>query len=168
MIEINNQTKQKINSKIIVQLAEDFLRVYKKSAWSVSLALVGLTRIKQLNRDYRGINKATDVLSFVNESDSNAAGLNAPGETIKQKYLGEIVINLAETVKTNKYKVMLGEIGLDFKKYGQKPKAGRRDNYIFYFLLIHGLLHLVGYDDATEKGRLEMMQLGKKFLAKYL
>jgi len=39
-------------------------------------------------------------------------------------------------------------------------------NYIFNFLFVHGLLHLLAYNDEKEKDRLQMLDLGKKFLEK--
>lgn len=168
MLEINNRTKQKIDLKKTAKLAESFLRSYKKSAWSVSLALSGPNLMRRLNRDYRGVDKTTDVLSFP-AGDRTAPGARGISAAMRGgEYLGEIVINLAEVRKTGKYRTMLEEIGLEFNRYGQPPKPGRGDNYIFYFLLVHGLLHLVGYDDATEKGRREMMRRGKDFLEKVL
>jgi ssRNA-specific RNase YbeY (16S rRNA maturation enzyme) len=41
-----------------------------------------------------------------------------------------------------------------------------RVEYLFYFILVHGLLHLLGYNDISEKGRLKMLRMGKKFLTK--
>jgi probable rRNA maturation factor len=163
MIEINNQTKLKIDLKKTAVLADAFLRAYKKGGRSVSLALVGPIRMRRLNNDYRGIDQATDVLSFPAETPAkNKARSAAPAN----KHLGEIIINLAEIKKPGKYRMMLEEIGLEAGAYGRPPKAGRGDNYLFYFFLIHGLLHLAGYDDATEKGRREMMERGKEFLAR--
>jgi len=168
MLEINNRTKQKIDLKKTAKLAESFLRSYKKSAWSVSLALSGSSLMRRLNRDYRGVDKATDVLSFPTDGQTVPGTPEISGAMSDKKYLGEIVINLEEVKKTNKYRAMLTEIDLDPNRYGLPPQSGRGDNYIFYFLLVHGLLHLVGYDDATEKGRREMIRRGKDFLGKVL
>jgi probable rRNA maturation factor len=138
MIEINNTTKQKIDKKEIERVVARFLRTYKKSGVTVSLAIVGSARMKWLNLQYRKIAETTDVLSF-------------PGEG---KYLGEVIINIQETKKTAKYREVF--------------KEKRSASYVFYFLLVHGLLHLVGYDDKTDEERLAMLRRGEKFLTKAL
>lgn len=138
MLEINNRTKQKINQAKTKRLAEEFLREYKQKNKEVSLALLGATAIRRLNNDYRGINKATDVLSF------NGTG----------NYLGEVVINMEEVRRADKY----------LEVFGLKKSA----EYIFYFLLIHGLLHLVGFNDEKETERLKMIKRGEEFLERYL
>lgn len=63
----------------------------------------------------------------------------------EEKFLGEIVISYAQ-------------IKRQAKEFGNKPK----DELIF--ILVHGLLHLLGHDDKTEKGRLGMIRLGEMFL----
>jgi probable rRNA maturation factor len=145
MIEINNITKQKINLSKTKKIVEAWLKANKKGSWEVSLAIVGPARIKRLNADYRGIDKTTDILSFVGEEE----GGREPGK----KFLGEIIINIEEVKKANKY----------FEVFGTKKSA----EYIFYFLLIHGLLHLIGYEDDEETDRQRMLLLGEKFLKKY-
>ena len=139
MLEINNTTCQKISLAKTKKIVDAWLLVYKKSDWFVSLALIGAKRMKKLNKCYRGIDKATDVLSF-------------PGDS-KGKFLGEVIINLEEIKKPNKY----------LEVFGVKKSS----DYIFNFLLVHGLLHLIGYNDETEKERQKMISLGVKFLAKF-
>lgn len=142
MLEINNTTRQKINRRQLTDIVEKFLRTHKKKSGEVSLAIIGPARMKRLNEDYRGIAKTTDVLSFPNDG------------SLPSKFLGEIIINIEETKKVAKYREMFAEISLDH----------RGANYILDFLLVHGLLHLLGYDDETEKDRLEMLRLGRDFL----
>jgi len=144
MLEINNTTSQKVNIKKTGLLVEKFLRAYKRSGSLVSLAIVGQARMRYLNKRYRGMDKTTDVLSFAGEG----------------KYLGEIVININEVGKVSKYQEMLQELKID---PGSKSKAAAL-NYIFYFLLVHGLLHLLGHNDEKETERQVMLRLGKKFL----
>lgn len=144
MIEINNTTKQKINPAKIKRLVENFLLVYKKTGFEVSLAIIGSARMQKLNNDYRGINKPTDVLSFSGDKK----------DASQKKYLGEVIINIEEVKKAGKY----------LEVFGLKKSA----DYIFYFLLVHGLLHLVGYNDEKEADRLKMLSLGEGFLEEWL
>ncbi len=141
MVEINNTTAQKINLRKTISLVEEFLRIHHKNKWEVSVAIVGAKKMQKLNDDYRGLNRPTDVLSF-------------SGDGSVPKYLGEIVINIEEVKKANKY----------LEVFGRKKSA----DYIFYFLLVHGLLHLIGYEDDREIDRQKMIILGEKFLQKYL
>lgn len=141
-MEINNTTKKKVNLKAIERLAEGFLSSHRLSGRQVSVALVGSKAMRTLNRRYRRLDKTTDVLSF--------PGSRWPG---RDKYLGEVVINLDEVAKANKYRVL----------FGRREKTG----YILEFILVHGLLHLVGYHDDDEKKRQEMVSLGRKFLSRF-
>ncbi len=65
----------------------------------------------------------------------------------EEKFLGEIIIDYAQIER-------------------QAKKEGHRAKYELAFILMHGLLHLVGYDDNTDKKRLEMIKAGEKFLNK--
>ncbi len=64
MIEVNNLTKRKINSKILKKLAIIILKNEKKEL-NISVAFVRPEEIKELNKKYRRKNKPTDVLSFL-------------------------------------------------------------------------------------------------------
>lgn len=163
MLEINNTTKQKINLKKIRKITERFLGTYKKPGRQVSLAIIGPARMKKLNYEYRGINQATDVLSFPGQTGLSFFDAEPDRSSRASKYLGEIIINIDETGRTRKYRALFREIGLDF---GGRAGNRQEEEYLVYFLLVHGLLHLIGYDDATEAGRREMVRLGRKFLEK--
>lgn len=61
----------------------------------------------------------------------------------------------------------LGEIIIDCAQVkGQAAEFGNSLENELIFILVHGLLHLIGYDDATEKGMKEMIKLGEEFLNK--
>jgi len=127
-VEINNKTKQKIDLALVKKVGEIFLKRYKKTSKAVSVAFVEGERMRQLNKNYRGIDKTTDVLSFIGEGDD----------------LGEIIIDFSQ-----------------IKRQAKKYNNSVRQELIF--ILIHGLLHLLGYDDETEIGRAEMEKIGNKF-----
>lgn len=138
-----NKTKQKVCGRKAKRLAEGVLNFYNLKDKEVSLVVVGDKKIRTLNKQYRGIDKVTDVLSFKHEGDINP----------NDNFLGEIFIDISEAKRTHKY--------VDI--FGRK----RSYLYIFYFLFVHGLLHLVGYNDGTEKDREAMIELGKKFMDKF-
>ena len=64
MIEINNTTSRKINIGRIKKITENFSKKYKIKE-GVSLAVIGDRKMKQLNCLYRGQDKITDILTFV-------------------------------------------------------------------------------------------------------
>jgi probable rRNA maturation factor len=97
----------------------------------ISILLLDDPQIRDLNREYREKDKPTDVLSFPMRDESSG--------NVQPQLLGDIVIS-AETAE---------------KQAGQK-------NYSLYrelcFLLIHGTLHLLGYDHETSKRDEKQMQ----------
>lgn len=150
MLEINNTTKYQINKPKLQAIYGAFLKEFKRPKAEVSLAVVGPSRMRAINNIYRGQDKTTDVLSF-------------PASDLEDKnYLGEIIIDKDEAAKVTKYQKMLGELDMSFKKTDDRKK------YLFYFLFVHGLLHLVGYTDETEKDRLRMLIIGRDFLERVL
>ncbi|PIT93864.1 rRNA maturation RNase YbeY [Candidatus Falkowbacteria bacterium CG10_big_fil_rev_8_21_14_0_10_43_11] len=126
-LEINNVTKDKINTKILKKGAVVFSRRMKLNNKAVSVAFVSGQRIRSLNKRYRKINKVTDILSFAGEGE----------------FLGELIICYPQIRR-------------------QAKQAGNKIKDELLFIFIHGLLHLVSYDDTTKKGYKEMMELGKK------
>jgi rRNA maturation RNase YbeY len=142
MLEITNKTKHKINQKTTKTLVDYVLRFYHQEGREVSLVVIGDKKMQSLNYQFRGLDRTTDVLSF---SPDKLAVKNTP------EFLGELFVNIQEAARTHKYQEM----------FGVKKTA----TYIFYFLVVHGLLHLFGYDDKTESGRQAMIVLGAKFLS---
>ncbi|MBF0328551.1 MAG: rRNA maturation RNase YbeY [Nitrospirae bacterium] len=102
----------------------------------LSVMLVNNRIIKSLNRDYRGIDKVTDVLSFPQNDPfyfSKNSGLPI--------HLGDIVISIP------------------------KAKAQALENCVSFYeelsrLLVHGLLHLLGYDH--EDGRHKALKMRRR------
>lgn len=61
----------------------------------------------------------------------------------------------------------LGEILIDYAQIKRQAKLYKNSvQSELIFILVHGLLHLISYDDKTEKGRVEMEELGSKFIKK--
>ncbi len=126
-IDINNLSKDKINSKRIRLITETFLKKYKLKG-DISIAIISDRKMREINKIYRGFDKTTDVLSFED--------------------LNEVIINIKQIKRQAK----------EFKKTFQTE---------FDFILVHGLLHLLGFKDDLEVDRLKMISLGEKFLASF-
>lgn len=105
----------------------------------VSVALVDDAYIRVLNREYRGVDQPTDVLAFpLDEGDSEG-----------ERSLGDIVISV--------------ERARDQARQFKHPL--RRE---IALLAVHGLLHLLGYEDETEAGASAMWSRQKELLEKIL
>lgn len=63
-IAIRNLTKKRIDGELITRLAKKVLKGENSKIEELSIVVVGKKRIRTLNKKYRGIDKATDVLSF--------------------------------------------------------------------------------------------------------
>lgn len=96
----------------------------------ISLVFCGDDEIRRLNRDYRGLDEPTDVLSFAQEVETPL-----PGES---RLLGDVVISVPTAER-------------------QAAAAAHSLARELEWLLLHGVLHLLGYDDATPEGLQEMI-----------
>jgi probable rRNA maturation factor len=103
--------------------------------------------VRSLNREYRGVDEATDVLSFAlteaEGGESFPAFIMPPDGVV---HLGEVVVSYPRAVK-------------------QASEHGRELNDELAWLVVHGVLHLVGYDhDEPTRGE-EMRAVEKRVLS---
>ena len=98
----------------------------------ISLTITTADAVHQLNREYRGIDRTTDVLSFpmleFDAEDRNEIVMNAEWDPIEESVLlGDIVINYEQAL-------------------AQAEEYGHSADRELAFLTAHSLLHLLGYD----------------------
>ena len=96
--------------------------------YEVDVSLVDDETIHQINRDYRHIDRVTDVISFAFLDDDSEAG-RINGDI--PRLLGEIFICVPQALR-------------------QAKEIGNTDMRELRFLFTHGLLHLLGYDHMEE------------------
>ncbi|MCZ0755563.1 rRNA maturation RNase YbeY [Anoxybacillus sp. J5B_2022] len=112
----------------------------------VSVSFVDNEQIRIINRDYRGKDQPTDVISFaleeMGEGEIEIVGVDMPPA------LGDIIISVP------KAKEQAEEYGHSFMR-----ELG--------FLAVHGFLHLLGYDHGTEAEEKEMFAKQEQILEKY-
>jgi len=99
----------------------------------VSVRLAGDALVRRLNREYRGEDAPTDVLSFALSENPHEFVL-PPGGLLQ---LGEVVVSLSTARR-------------------QAREAGRPLLTEVTHLLVHGLLHLLGYDHESEEDERRM------------
>ncbi|MBO4737806.1 MAG: rRNA maturation RNase YbeY [Bacilli bacterium] len=125
----------------IAKAAFSYLDV--KENYEIDVSLVDDETIHQINRDYRNVDRVTDVISFAFNDDKD------PNDQINslevQKMLGEILICLPQA------KRQAAEIGNTLERE-------------LSFLFTHGLLHLLGYDHMTPEDEAIMFPLQEKIL----
>ncbi len=127
---VTNRTSARVDGALIKQAIEATLKA-RRASGDVSVAIVGHTRMRRLNRTYRGKDKVTDILSFAEDEALD-------GES---GFLGDLVIDY-EVIKR------------------QAKRFAPSVRWELAFIVIHGTLHLLGYEDETEAGSKEMERLG--------
>lgn len=115
----------------------------------LSLLLTGNTGIRRINREYRSIDKVTDVLSFPMleyDSPSDFSWAEAEVQDCFNPETGEL---------------LLGDIIISMERMREQAKKyGHSEKREFAFLIIHSMLHLFGYDhmEASEAKKMEDRQ----------
>lgn len=120
MIDIDNQT----NYKLQLTPLENVLSYLTDGANTIELLLSNNNTIQDINREYRNIDKATDVLSFPYEQNG-----------FEGEVLGSIIISI------------------DYVKKGAIDFHHSEDDELT-LLFTHGLLHVLGYDHEIDSGEM--------------
>jgi len=132
MIEVvNRQRKTRIDKEGLASFCNVVSRTVSETGGRpFTVAIVSDRRMRRLNRDFRGIDRTTDVLSFTFEDDQ-------PGDM--QDHLGDIAIS-AETAERQ-----ATENGLEMETEHMQ-------------LILHGVLHLSGFDHETDDGEMDRLE----------
>ncbi len=138
---IKNLQSQPVDQDRLAAVAERLLQVEEfQYPAEVSIVLTTDEHIHELNRDYRGKDKPTDVLSFQQLDESEPPRLLGGSPDMEEPVvLGDVVVSV-ETASR---------------------QAAERDRTLddeIALLVAHGMLHLLGYDDETDEGADEMRE----------
>lgn len=154
-IEIYDQTDDQAVSQSQLQLAHDILDyaagyLELKDNTEVSLTFVHNPQIRKLNAQYRGVDRATDVLSFALEDDSDDSPILLDPE-------------LAAQIPEN-----LGDLFISIDKVDEQARfLGHSADRELGFLIVHGFLHLNGYDHEQKDDEEKMFKLQEEILNGY-
>lgn len=149
-VEIDDSQKVlKVDHRHLVDIVRSVLAAEKCVSATISIAIVDNKTIHDLNVRYLRHDYPTDVLSFLLEEEFDAASLPIPKNAPRgcgKRIEGEIILS-SEMAKQMAV------------KYRWRPL----DEVTLY--VVHGLLHLCGYDDLTQKKQASMQQREREVLA---
>lgn len=151
LIDETNQVSEEKQNEIaeLLQFAADYLKLPKNTEMSVTF--MDDAAIRVINRDYRGKDAATDVISFALEEE---------GE-------GEVAI-IFNDEEMDELPRELGDIMISVEKaQEQAQEYGHSFDRELGFLAVHGFLHINGYDHMTPEDEKEMFGLQKEILDAY-
>lgn len=142
-IEVANQTEENLDRELkeLKELLENVCKDEKIGDGEFNIIIVTSDFIHELNKNYRNIDRVTDVISFALEDDKTFNLDN-------YRVLGDIYICL------DKVKSQALEYGHSFKRE-------------LSFLAVHGLLHLLGYDHMTKEEEEVMFAKQEEVLSRY-
>jgi len=131
--------------RVRMRLLEEFLKNVEEEIGlgpeCVAVRLIGDAEMARLNETYRKKKGPTDVLSFpVVEESTKSRGLKQQVRKARGKFLGDIAI--APRVARRNAKLLERELPKELK-----------------VLILHGVLHLLGYDHETDRGEMERIEM---------
>ena len=121
---------------------------------AVSIRLCGDEEIHEINRDYRGVDRATDVLSFPTVNYPSGVTAGAADKLLRREYddetdacmLGDLILSVPHVLA-------------QAAEYGHSPEREAA------YLIVHGLCHLMGYDHIEEDDKRRMRAMEEKILS---
>nr|UWI49043.1 rRNA maturation RNase YbeY [Clostridioides difficile] len=141
----DRQDKLEVNEELIEKIKDIILECLDYEGYDdnyeVSLSFVDNKEIHELNREYRGVDRATDVLSFPLLSD------DFEDVELEEESLGDIVVSLERAL----------EQSIEYNHSFEREVC---------FLICHSMFHLLGYDHDTDENTKEMREKEEYILNK--
>ena len=136
-ILVTEQFRGKISDQILLSCGETTLLLDGViDSPSLTLMITDDEELIDMNQRYRGINKTTDVLAF---------GADFTDPDLESRYLGDVVISFPQAEK-------------------QALERGHTIEEELQLLVVHGVLHLLGYDHHTHTGKEAMWAIQSRVL----
>lgn len=160
LINFNTPKSYKFNfniEKLCHKICTEVIKYEKlKFDFSANISIVSSKKIKNINKLERDINKVTDVLSFPNIPFDKPLHFNP---FINKNFIDVSIVDL------NNNTIFLGDVIICYDKVKFQAKLyGHSEKREFAFLLVHSLLHLLGYDHMNKKDEKIMFDLQDSIL----
>ena len=154
-LEIYDETNGQVSEdqKKLIKNVLDFAakKIGLKANTEMSVTMVKNDRIQEINRDYRKVDRATDVISFAIEDEND----------------DEFPVMMSDEMKAE-IPENIGDIFVSIDKVNEQADfLGHSVNRELGFLIVHGFLHLNGYDHMKPEDEKVMFDLQRKILNEY-
>ena len=148
-IHVEEEFREVVDEGWVRKIAQTVLKAERVAPpYEVSLVFTDSETVKQLNRDYRGVDEPTDVLAFYMLSQKEADSTFAlPPDGVTR--LGEVIISYPQAVE-------------------QAREQGHATEKELALLVIHGILHLLSYDHEEPEGESKMRERERELLERCL
>ena len=136
---VNRQRLARIDAPRVVRLAEATLAAVRREGAKLTIAFVRDRAMRKLNKMFRGSDRTTDVLSFPARSADGTSHPSFVGID-DSEHLGDVVISADAALR-------------------QASDGGNTFSREVDELVIHGVLHLCGYDHESDSGQMNRLEL---------
>ncbi|TPR17474.1 rRNA maturation RNase YbeY [Apilactobacillus timberlakei] len=153
-LEIYDKTNNGVSDKdtSLVQDVLEYAGKYLdlKENTEMSVTFVNNDKIKDINKEYRGVDRATDVISFAIEDGDDDFPLIMDDEMANEipENIGDIFVSIDKVAEQ-----------AEFLNHSYERELG--------FLVVHGFLHLNGYDHMKPEDEAVMFPLQRKIMDSY-
>ncbi|TPR40333.1 rRNA maturation RNase YbeY [Apilactobacillus micheneri] len=153
-LEIYDKTNNGVSDKdtSLVQDVLEYAGKYLdlKENTEMSVTFVNNDKIKDINKEYRGVDRATDVISFAIEDGDDDFPLIMNDEMANEipENIGDIFVSIDKVAEQ-----------AEFLNHSYERELG--------FLVVHGFLHLNGYDHMEPEDEAVMFPLQRKIMDSY-
>jgi probable rRNA maturation factor len=139
-VHVNEGLSTQVSPHLLRRAALEVLRSQRiEAGCELAVMVTDDEDIQELNRRYRGVDAPTDVLAFADDVSALANGVSESfiGAPEGPRYLGDVVISLG-------------------RAKAQAAETGQPVMAELQLLVVHGVLHLLGYDDQSNGPRAKM------------
>jgi len=137
-ILIDEEYQQQLTPDFLEKIAVAALKhIHPEGNFQLGIVITGDDEVRRLNREYRGIDATTDVLSFAMQDN--------PVEDDEDEGIGQFPLALDGVEH-------LGEVIISMPQAGRQAEAGGHSlSMEISVLVIHGVLHLLGFDHEEDE-----------------
>ncbi|NEU03421.1 rRNA maturation RNase YbeY [Clostridium senegalense] len=152
-IEVTQELENKMKEIIEYSLKEECVNI----PYEISIIFVDNEEIKEINNEMRGIDSATDVLSF------------PMLEFEKDKYFKDMYVNYEfMPYELNEGRLVLGDMALSLERAKEQSiEYGHSFVREVMYLVVHSILHLLGYDHMEDDDKKVMRKREEEIMRKF-
>lgn len=156
MISFTGEELDKKTYKFLKRVTNKALRMLGQNPWRLEICVdfVYDQEMAEINARTRNINEPTDVLSYPNLE-------NVFNKKVNKK-------NFPNEVSPETHKIFLGDIVINLDRVKEQANSfGHSEDREMCYLLVHGILHILGYDHIDELDKSVMRAQEERILAKF-